>query len=130
MLSGIFVGREEVNGPFIELVRKAMLSNCTGDFEWINDKVALRVAGNRDNKGLTPRAIKELAQDWVRRGGTIFAKTEDREEWRDKRDCVYWIVIEDIDEIPAGLFVEMELTDDDPKDPIASMVNAHPSSFS
>ena len=115
--------------PSVDLVRKAILSTCTGDFEWIDDKVALRVSGDAANQGLTPPEIKRLAQEWVRMGEKIFVKAEDRELWREKRDYVYWIVIRGIEEIPAGLFVEIELSDDDADDPIASIVNAHPSSF-
>lgn len=46
-----------------------------------------------------------------------------------RRDFVYWVIIEGIDEFPRGLYVEMELTDLDPKDPIVSLLNAHPPTF-
>ncbi len=112
----------------VDLVLKAILSRFTGDFEWIDDKTALRVSS--ENYGLTPAAIKRLCQEWVKDGGEIKAKIEDREVWRDKRDHWYWVVIEGIEGFPTGFFVEMELTDSDEDDPRVVMVNAHRSNRS
>lgn len=119
-----------MDGLRTDLVRKAILSSCTGDCEWVDDKTALRVGFDSSNAGLTAPEIKELTKAWVAGGGAIFGKQEDRVNWRHKRDFVYWIVIEGIDEFPKGFFVEIELTDDDPDDPMVSLLNAHPSSFS
>ncbi|MBI1913529.1 MAG: hypothetical protein HYS12_02055 [Planctomycetes bacterium] len=119
-----------MNGPRIDLVRQAALSRCTGDFEWIDDRVALRVASARENQGFTAPEIRELAQTWIRGGGEIHCAEENRPNWRNRRDYYYWIIIEGIDEFhPRGLFVEMELTDADETDPLVSLLNAHPPTF-
>ena len=117
-----------MNGPRIDLVITAARSRYTGDFEWIDDKVALRVTSDRQSEGFTAVEIKRLAQAWIRGGGPVFCADEQREGWRDERDYYYWIVIEGIDEFPRGLFVELVLTDDDEAEPIVSLVNAHPQS--
>jgi hypothetical protein len=122
------LGGAIVDGARIDLVRKAVLSRFTGDFEWLDDRTAIRVASDPANKGFTPAEIKKLTQEWVEGGGTIRAKKEDRENWRDKRDHWYWVVIEGIEGFPTGLFVEMELIDADEDDPRGCLVNAHPSS--
>jgi hypothetical protein len=118
-----------LNGPRIDLVRRAAESRFTGDFEWIDDRVALRVASDRQNQGFTAPQIRELAQAWICGGGEIRCAEEGRSNWQHRRDYYYWVVIDGIDEFPRGFFVEMELTDDDEADPIVSLLNAHPSSF-
>jgi hypothetical protein len=117
-----------VDGPLIDLVRKAILSRYTGDFAWINARQEL-LAGGQHNHGFTAVEIKELAEAWVNSGGEICCRQETREGYRNQRDYYYFVNIEGIDEFPRGLFVEMELTDPDPDDPIVSILNAHESSF-
>lgn len=112
----------------IELVRKAILSRRTGDCEWVDDKTALRVGSDQSNQGLTPVAIKLLLQEWIAQGGDLRCTAEHRENWRDKRDFYYWTVME-VPGFRRGLFVDMELTDDDVDDPIVYLLNAHPRRF-
>jgi hypothetical protein len=78
------------------------------------------------NRGLTPPQILELTQWWVRGGGVVECNREDRENWRGEWDYYYWTVIDGIEDIPSGLFVEMRLLDPDPNDPVVILVNAHP----
>jgi hypothetical protein len=112
----------------VHQVRMAILSRYTGDCEWVDDKTMLRVDGDPANQGLTPVAIKQRLQTWVSGGGAISCKHEDRANWKDKREFVYWVVIQEPG-FPRGLFVELELLDPDPTDPRVVIVNAHPASI-
>ncbi len=113
----------------VDLVRKAVLSTCTGDLVWIDDRTPIRVGNDPRNRGLTADEIKKLTRDWVQKGGDIECTREGREGYREKRDFYYWVVIQGLAEFPKGLFVEMELTDDDQSDPVVSLLNAHPPAF-
>jgi hypothetical protein len=46
----------------------------------------------------------------------------------DRREFWYKIIIpvDPAEDFPRGLFVELELTDDDPDCPVVSLLNAHP----
>ena len=61
----------------------------------------------------------------MRNGGHIEQKIETRDEWKSCRDYWYMVVIP-LPDFPHGLFVEMELADDDDEVPIVSLLNAHP----
>jgi hypothetical protein len=109
-----------------DLVRKAILSKCIGDFEWISRREELRLAGDLENCGFTPTEIKRITREWVRCGGAVLCKWEERGEYLHGRDFFYWVIVEGIDEFPDGFYVELQLTDDDPEDPIVHLLNAHP----
>jgi hypothetical protein len=109
----------------LELVRKALLSGLSNCVEWIDDKTSNRVRNDPANQGLTPEGIKQLLIDFVRQGGPIEQRVEDREEWKNRRDYWYFAIVP-VAEFTRGLFVELELTDDDPDVPIVSLLNAHP----
>ena len=111
----------------VHLVRMAIVSNYTGDAEWVDTKTELRVGRDPANRNLTPPAIMELARNHVAAGGDIFCKAETG-IWKNKRDFVYWVVIP-VPGFPKGLFVEYELYDDDPNDPRVWLLNAHPSAL-
>ena len=106
-----------------------MHSSCTNDCEWVDDKTALRVGTDRRNQGLTAPEIREIARAWVQGGGAVYSKVEDRPNWTHRREFVYWIVVDGIDEFPHGFFIEIELTGEDEDCPYVSLLNAHPSSF-
>lgn len=112
----------------VHLVRAAILSKYTGDCEWVDERTAQRIRRDPANRNLPPEAIKQLLQDWVRANNPIYCKVEDRENWKNKRDFVYWVVI-DHPSFDRGLFVELELADPDPNDPRVVILNAHPASF-
>jgi hypothetical protein len=108
-----------------DLVLKALTSGLSNCVEWVNDKAARRVRGNPANQGLTPEEIKRLLREFVAAGGRIEQRREEREEYRGRRDYWYRAVIP-LDGFRDGLFVEMELSDDDPDVPMVSLLNAHP----
>ena len=106
----------------LELVRRAIISRITGDCEW--DERAARRVRDSLGPGLTPEVIKELLQDFVRKGGEVHQVPETREEYaRDRRD--YYKVIIPVWKFKHGLFVEIILSDDDPENPAVQIVNAH-----
>ncbi len=98
----------------LDLVRKALTSGLSNCVEWVNDKMRKLVRDNPANLGLT-------------KGGSIEQRAEDREFWQGKRDFWYFVVVP-IADSPHGLFVEMELIDDDPDVPMVLLLNAHPQS--
>jgi hypothetical protein len=109
------------------LVVKALtctLSNCV---EWINDKTANRIRSDPANQGLRPGEIIRLLREFVRASGPscVEQKSEERELWKDRRDYWYRVVIP-VPGFPNGLFIEMELLDDDPDVPVVVLLNAHP----
>ena len=74
----------------LALVRMALtcgLSNCV---EWVDDRTALRVRNDPDNRGLTPEAIKNLVREFIRtHPESIEQRRETRDEWRGQRDFWY-----------------------------------------
>jgi hypothetical protein len=100
------------------------LSNCV---EWINDKEANRVRTDPANQGLRPGEIIRLLREYVRVSGpsSVEQIREQREAWRDRRDYWYKVIVP-VDGFPHGLFVELELLDDDPDVPVVVLLNAHP----
>lgn len=100
------------------------LSNCV---EWVNEKTANRVRSDPANQGLTPGEIKRLLREFVRVTGPtcVEQEREEREGWRDRRDYWYRVIVP-VTGFPQGLFVELELLDDDPDVPVVILLNAHP----
>ena len=109
-----------------DLVRIAVLSPLSNCCEWESDKVQKIVMNHPGNRGLTPNAIRTILKDYVRDGGEIHCTKETGEDWMIKREFYYWVVAP-VDDIPGGLFIEMELTIEDQDYPVVALVNAHPS---
>jgi hypothetical protein len=101
------------------------LSNCV---EWVNDKEANRVRIDPANQGLRAGEIIRLLREHVRVSGPSCVEQirEQREGWRDQRDYWYRVIVP-VDGFPHGLFVELQLLDDDPEVPRVVLLNAHPS---
>jgi hypothetical protein len=116
---------EPADGPrLVRLAVKSTLSNCV---EWVDDRTMLRVGNDPSLQGLSPVEIKRLLRDYLRKDKTvaIHQEVEKREPWKDKRDWWYWVIIS-VAGFPRGVFVEMDLVDDDPECPVVHLVNAHP----
>jgi hypothetical protein len=112
----------------IDLVKKAAGSKFRSDFDWISDNAEVRVTEAAENRGLTAKEIRELAQEWILAGGLIKCVAETREDYKERRHFHYDIVIENVDEFPRGLYVEMELCNPDKLAPAVNLLNAHPAS--
>jgi hypothetical protein len=108
-----------------DLVVKALTSGLSNCVEWINDETARRVRRDRANQGLTPEGIKKLLLDFVAAGGRPEQRREERAEYKEHRAFWYKAIVP-VDGFRDGLFVEMELSDDDPDVPIVWLLNAHP----
>jgi hypothetical protein len=106
----------------LKLVRQAIISRVTGDSER-DDRAARRVRRDRQLEGLTPEGIKSLCQGFVANGGAVKQKKEKRPEYSHRR--FYYTVIIPLDEFLHGLFIEIELTDEDALTPAVRIVNAH-----
>jgi hypothetical protein len=107
------------------LVEKAIKSGVTGCYEW-DDKEAARVRGDPALQGLTPEYIRKRLHDFVTKGGEVMQVPETRPHY-DHREYYYKVIIPEAG-FKHGLFVEMELTDDDPDLPCVTLLNAHPQS--
>ncbi len=108
-----------------DLVTRALKSGLSNCVEWIDDKARLRVRNDVAVQGLTPEYIKRILIDFVRQGGALEQFSEQRERWKGRRDYWYRAIIPH-EGFHHGLFVELELTDDDPDVPMVSLLNAHP----
>jgi hypothetical protein len=111
-----------------DLVKKAARSTFTPDFDWINDKEAIRVTENQANRGLTAIEIRELAREWIGSGGPIKCVAEKREPYNTRRHRHYDIIIQGLAGFPRGLYVEMEISNPDETEPAVNLLNAHPAS--
>ena len=113
----------------VALIRAAAASSQSNCFDWLNDEVQRQVGRRPDLHGLTPPTIKRLAREWiVLHSGHIREWVERRENWMDRREYCYCVIVPvaPVDDFPRGLFVEMELTEPDPDCPVVSLLNAHP----
>ena len=92
-----------------DLVIKAAKSAFRSDFDWINEKEAIRVSNDGANRGLTAVDIRELARDWITGGGLIKCVKETREPYNKTRHRHYDIIIKPLAEFPRGLYVYMQI---------------------
>src|SRR5207302_15133 len=95
-------------------------------FDWIEDKVAIRVEQAKENEGYTATLIRELAIEWILNDNAIRCVPERRELYQERRHFHYDIIIDGLDEFPRGFYVEMEIANCDEKDPTVNLLNAHP----
>jgi hypothetical protein len=64
-----------------DLVLKAVLSPLSNCCEWASDKVEKVVLNHPGNRGLTPKAIRKILQEYAKTGGQIHCTKETRDEW-------------------------------------------------
>jgi hypothetical protein len=110
-----------------KLVVQALICTLSNCVEWINDSEMHRVRTDPANRGLRPGEIKRLVREYVRVTGPQCVEQfhETRENYRNKREYWYRVMVP-MDGFPHGLFVELELLDDDPDFPVVALLNAHP----
>ncbi|HZU34931.1 MAG TPA: hypothetical protein VFA18_03430 [Gemmataceae bacterium] len=107
----------------LALVYTAIRSGLTGCCEWV-DKEAERVRADPDLQGLTPEYIRQRLQQFVSdEGGQVEQVAETRPHFS-HREYYYKAIIPEPG-FRHGLFVELELTDDDPEVPSVTLLNAH-----
>jgi hypothetical protein len=115
------------NPEQLALVQLAITNaQTTGCFEWIDEAVA-RMREEPPVAGLTPEDVRSRVYDHVMAGGLIDQRKEERSEYWHRREYWYRVVVP-CEGLPRGLFVEMELVDDDPEYPVVWILNAHPQS--
>src|SRR6266852_4092874 len=107
----------------LDLVVKAIKSGLDGCVEW-DVKVV-----NRLRQQLAPFSLKliDIRSDLIRHvraGGEVVQHKEDREEWKDRRDFWYHVVVP-TPLFRKGLFVKLELRNSDPELPEVNLVQAH-----
>ena len=106
------------------LVVHALTCGVTGCVEW-QPKEADRVRSDTNLKGLTPEGIvEELIEFVTNGGGKVQQINEKRPQWG-HRTFYYKVIVDYPQLFRKGLFVEMELFDDDPELPVVLLVNAH-----
>jgi hypothetical protein len=124
-----------MNSPLtpIDLVHQAIAAGVFGQIQW-DDRSDDRARSNPDLQGLTPEGIRRLLHEFVGGDGRLDERREARPDWLEAnadrpayyRDYWYRAVVPVPGLFPNGLFVEVRLFDDDPKDPWVEIVNAHP----
>jgi hypothetical protein len=107
----------------IVLVKAAIASGVTGCYEW-DDKQAERVRNDPGLQGLTPEYIRTRLHEFVVAGGEIDQRRECRSEYS-HREFWYMAIIPEPG-FKHGIFVEMELTDEDADLPCVTLFNSHP----
>ena len=108
----------------VDLVCKALTSGLSNCVEWVSDTVMLRVREDPGNQGLSPGDITKLLIAFVKQGGRVEERVETREEWKQRRDYWYRAVLP-LEGFARGLFIELELRDDDLDVPMVTILNAH-----
>jgi hypothetical protein len=106
----------------LDLVYKAIKSGVTGCYEW-DDHEAERLRGDPGLQGLTPEFIRLRLHEHVVEGGAIQQVPERRPEYNHRAFCYKTVITEP--GFKHGLFVEMELTDEDTDLPCVTLLNAH-----
>lgn len=109
----------------LDLVRKAIVSGLSNCLEWVDEQAMVRVANDVANRGVTPAEIRLQLIAFARSGGAIEQRREERPQYQWRREHWYRAVIP-MPGFEEGLFVEMELFDEDPDVPIVMLLNAHP----
>jgi len=107
----------------MELVLHAIRETTSGYLIWDEEK-AQRVHRELGSEGLAPEAIRVILQKFVRGGGEIETRDEQRPQWMQHRDRWYLAIIP-MKMFVNGLFVEFWLSNRDRKAPIVEIVNAH-----
>src|SRR5437762_979400 len=100
------------NPAELALVRRAIICGVTNCCEW-DDKAVEKVRTDPSLGGLLPEKIRELLVSFVADGGMIKQVKETRGFDRE----FYYKVIVPVGQFKHGLFVELELDDDDPELP-------------
>jgi hypothetical protein len=112
------------NPTELALVRKAIVSGLGGCVEW-DARVIDRLAAELDQHGLKLNDVRRELIEYVRSGGDVIQVKEVRTLWVDRRDFWYKVIVPMPNLFKKGMFVEMELLDDDPDLPEVGLLNAH-----
>jgi hypothetical protein len=109
----------------LALVQKALACGISGCVEW-EPKEAERVRNDRYLHGLTPEGIQEAVIDYVQNHGKkVVRQVKETRQAYSYRRFYYKVIVPFPDIFRKGLFVEMELVDEDPDYPEVLLVNAH-----
>ncbi len=125
-------GREKIDPDEcrLDLVILAARSTFPSHFDWLEEKIAIRVASDSRNRGLTAKGIRELAREFIKGGGEITCSPEVRPLYSDRRNFKYSVIVKPLNDFPRGLYVEMELQYEEDEDlPVICLLNAHPPTF-
>lgn len=109
----------------LELVRRAILFGRTfaGYLEW-QRRTLLRIREQPPYANFTADDLKQRLCEYVEQSPSCLVQVaEKRSEYQDRQ--FYYKVIVPVEELSAGLFVEMILVDRDPDDPVVWIVNMH-----
>jgi hypothetical protein len=114
--------------PRLDLVHLAIRSGVLGHIQW---KPAAERLANDDPDlhgiGIAAHHVRVMLREFVLDGNSLDACMETRAEYLAENPddpCWYRAVIP-VAGLPHGLFVEVRLVDDDPKEPWVEIVSAH-----
>ena len=112
------------NPAELALVRSALIQGLGGCVEW-DAKQIDRVAADLARSGLNLLDVRKALIEHVCNGGDVVQVQEVRTLWIDRHEYWYKVIVPMPKVFAKGLFVEMELIDDDPDVPEVSLLNAH-----
>jgi hypothetical protein len=108
----------------LALVVKALKSGLGGCVEWHPDEID-RIGRDLAAVRLKPAEVRASLIAFAKAGGAVRQVKEQRSERQDRRDYYYKVILPIPEVFKKGLFVEMELSDDDPDYPEVLLVNVH-----
>jgi len=118
-----------MTAPKLDLVHLAIRSGILGYIQWQSAAELLVVDyPELQRLGLTPRRIRQLLRDFVREGNVLDFRHEIRSEYiaTNPDDPFWYRAIIRVDGLQEGLFIELKLIDDDPREPWIEIASAHP----
>ncbi|GEM_PF-3478998 len=114
-------------GHQLDLVHLAIRSGVFGHIDW-KDSAAQLLRDDVDLLGIvTPDDVRALLRQFVLDGNTLEVRDEIRNEYLEENpnDLFWYRAIIPVQGVRGGLFIEVRLVDDDPKEPWIEIVSAH-----
>ena len=108
----------------LALVVKALKTGLRGCVEWHQDEID-RIRRDLAAVRLKPEEVQAVLIAFVKSGGAVRQVKENRSERQERREYYYKVILPVPEIFTKGLFVEIELADDDPDYPEVLLVNAH-----
>jgi len=104
-----------------QIIIDAILRKGTGYLIW---KGSIRERLVKET-GMSLRVFEEYIRSCLRGENKLHQKPEERDDWKDHYDFMYWMILPLFDRFKKGYFVEFRCEDDEPDSPVVMIVNGH-----